>query len=173
MKRVAFIAAASLAACLLSCKAKQAVITESDTALSVSDTTKVVADINAHAAVTIDTTKTTATYEGGGVIEFVEGGGIVRIDTAGNVTLDGVRSIKGSRRGRIDQTNGYTQAEEADSSRVTLDNGVKVDRTDHLTKTEEKPKQGRWYDNILATVGALCCIAALMWLLFLYIKQKK
>lgn len=49
-----------------------------------------------------------------------------------------------------------------------------VVRTDSVTV--EKPvyieKQMRWYDKGFIWVGRLCCLAAILWALFLYLKRK-
>lgn len=174
MKRYVLIAAAGLAVCLLSCRSKQAVVTEQDRTVSVTDTTKTSVTTVTHLHTGIDTTKTTGQFEGGGMVEFVEGGGTVSIDTAGNIKMDGVKNIKGNRRGSFAKDNGVTQAEEVTAGRAEQLNGVATDQTNHVKQTEEKKKQGKtWHEEIFISVGALCCIALLMWLLFLYLKQKK
>ena len=49
-----------------------------------------------------------------------------------------------------------------------------VVRTDSVTV--EKPvyieKQMKWYDKGFIWVGRLCCLAAILWALFLYLKRK-
>ena len=158
---------------LLSCKSKQSIVTESDASSSITDTTKILAYINTYSALTIDTTKTDTTYEGVGVIEFVEGGGKVSIDSAGNVTFEGVKNIKGQHKGSIAQNKGLTQkAEEAAGHREQL-NGVTAGQTQHEKRIEEKAPAQKWYETALARVGLGVCISALLWLLFLYLKRKR
>lgn len=173
MKRYVLMAAAGLAVCLLSCKSKQAVVTEQNRTVSVTDTTKVNITAATHLRTRIDTTKTAGQFEGGGMVEFVECGGTVSIDTAGNIKMDGVKNIKGNRRGSFAQDKGITQAEEVTAGHTEQLNGVTTDQTNHVKQTEEKKQGKTWYEEILISVGALCCIALLMWLLFLYLKQKK
>ena len=158
---------------LFSCKSKQAIVTESNSAVSVTDTTKVSKDTANYLRADIDTTKTTGEFSGGGMVEFVEGGGKVSIDTAGNVILEGVKNIKHHHKGSVTQDKGIAQAEEINAGRTEQLNGVTADQTEHIKQTDEKKQGKTWYEEILISVGALCCIALLMWVLFMYLKQKK
>ncbi len=98
------------AAGLLSCRTQKiAANTDLNAAQSYVDTTKTVADTAGRKQTDTDTTKTAAAYEGVGVIEFVEGGGKVSIDKAGNVTFDGVKNVKGRHKGTIEQDNGVSR----------------------------------------------------------------
>lgn len=172
MKPICLLAAIAVLP-LFSCRTHKT-ITESETTASASytDTTKTVADAVTRTLTETDTTKTTGAVESRGVIEFVEGGGKVSIDTAGNVTLNGVKSIKGQRQANASQENGIArQAEETAGHREQL-NGVAADKQEAAKQTEEKAPAQKWYDTMLARIGLAVCIAALMWLLFLYLKRK-
>lgn len=173
MKRLTLIAAAGVAACLFSCRTQNAVTTtDRDSNLSYADTTKTVADTAGRKQIDTDTTKTAVNYEGVGLIEFVEGGGKVSIDSAGNVTFEGVKNIKGQRKGNIAQDKGVTRkVEEAAGHREQL-NGVAADQTQREKRTEKKAPAQKWYETAFARIGLGVCIAALMWLLFLYLKRK-
>lgn len=173
MKRLTLIAAVGIAACLFSCRTQRGVTTtDRNSSLSYADTTKTIADTAGRKQIDTDTTKTTVNYEGVGVIEFVEGGGTVSIDSAGNVTFEGVKNIKGQRKGSIAQDKGVTRkGEEAAGHREQL-NGVKADQTQREKRTAEKTPARKWYETTLARLGLGVCIAALMWLLFLYLKRK-
>lgn len=173
MKRLTLIVAVGVVACLFSCRTQKAVInTDRDSSLSYADTTKTVADTIGHKRTTTDTTKTAAAYEGARVIEFVEGGGKVSIDSAGNVTFEGVKNIKGQHKGSIAQNKGLTQKNEETAGHRERLNGVTSDQTQREKRTEEKAPAQKWYETALARLGLDVCIAALMWLLFLYIKRK-
>lgn len=173
MKRLTLIAAVGVAACLFSCRAHKTVTaTDQSSTTSFVDTTKLVSDTAGRKQTDTDTTKTAVNYEGVGVIEFVEGGGKVSIDSAGNVTFEGVKNIKGQRKGNIEQDKGVSRkVEEAAGHREQL-NGVKADQTQHEKRTEEKAPAQKWYETALARLGLGVCIAALMWLIFLYLKKK-
>lgn len=173
MKRLTLIAAAGVAACLFSCRTQKAVTTtDRDSSLSYADTTKTVADTTALRQADTYTAKTAVNYEGVGVIDFVEGGGKVSIDSVGNITFEGVKNIQGQRKGNIAQDKGVTRkVEEAAGHREQL-NGVTADQTQREKRTEEKTPAQKWYEAAFARIGLGVCIAALMWLLFLYLKRK-
>lgn len=171
---IAYMAIALMAVILIcSCSTQKSVTnTDRDSSLSYADTTKIVADTIGYKQTDTDTTKTVATYEGIGLIEFVEGGGKVSIDSAGNVTFEGVKNIKSKRKGGIAQGKGISrEVEETAGHREQL-NGVKADQTQREKRTEEKTTAQRWYETAFVRLGQGVCIAALMWLLFLYLKRK-
>ena len=94
------------------------------------------------------------------------------IDSAGNVTFEGVKNIKGQRKGNIEQDKGVSRkVEEAAGHREQL-NGVKADQTQREKRTEEKTPAQKWYETALARLGLGVCIAAFMRLIFLYLKRK-
>ena len=92
MKQLILIFLATLM--LIGCKAKQAVIKETTTS-SLIDTTHTVADTMGAVSNYSDTTTATKHVEQSATIEFVDGGGTVSIDMAGNITIQGLKSIKG------------------------------------------------------------------------------
>ena len=93
MKQLILIFLATLM--LIGCKAKQAVIKETTTS-SLIDTTHTVADTMGAVSNYSDTTTATKHVEQSATIEFVDGGGTVSIDMAGNITIQGLKSIKGN-----------------------------------------------------------------------------
>lgn len=175
MKRLLLIAAVGVgvAGCLYSCKTHKTV-TASDlnAAQSYVDTTKTVADTAGRKQTNTDTTTNRVAYEGGGVIEFVEGGGKVSIDKAGNVTFDGVRNVKGQHKGSIAQDKGVSQKTEETAGHSEQLYGVRADQAKQVKQAEEKAPAQKWYDTMFARIGLGVCIAALMWLLFLCLKRK-
>ncbi len=174
MKRLMLIAAAGVAVCLFSCRTQKAVTSaDQSSSLSYTDTTKTVADTTGRRQTDTDTTKTAAAYEGAGIIEFVEGGGKVSIDTAGNVTFEGVKNIKGRHKGTIKQDNGISRKSEETTAHREQSNGLKADQTRQEKRTEEKAPAQKWYETTFARIGQGVCVAALMWVLFLYLKRKK
>lgn len=173
MKRLTLIFAVGAATCILSCRTQKAVTaTDQNSSLSYADTTKIVADTTGHTQNDTDTTKTAATYEGVGLIEFVEGGGKVSIDSAGNITFEGVKNIKRRRKGSIAQDKGVAHEVKETTGHSEQLNGVKADQTKQEKRTEEKAPAQKWYETALVRLGLGVCIAALMWLLFLYLKRK-
>ena len=174
MKRLTLIAAVGIEACLFSCRTQKAVTTiDQDSSLSYVDTTKTAADTASHKVNAIDTTKITTAFEGNNVIEFVEGGGKVSIDPAGNMTLEGVKNMRGQHKGCIAQEKGVSQQVEDTAAYHEQVNGVEAKKTDRQKCTEEKTTAKKWYETALARLGLGVCIAALLWVLFLYLRRKR
>lgn len=173
MKQILLITALCAVACLLSCRTHKTVTaTDRDSAMSYVDTTVTTADTFGLRQTDTDTTRTAATYESDGLIEFVDGGGKVTFDSTGAITFDGVMMIRGHHGGAFTLDRGISrQAEETAAHREQL-NGVASDTTSHENRAEEKAPARKWYDTILARLGLGVCIAALIWLLFLYLKRK-
>ena len=157
---------------LSGCRTKKVVTDESST-VSLIDTTKTQTDSLTNTVTLTDTTKTTETTEQNTVIEFVAGGGTVSIDSAGNVTLTGVASITGNLKNDKTEQAGVTVHDEQTQVHNEQANGVQSnEQTQIHHEAETVTEKPRWYQTILAKIGGLCCIAALLWLLFLYLKRK-
>lgn len=174
MRKLTLFSAGVITACLFSCRTHKTVTaTDQSSTISFVDTTKLVSDIATHKVNTIDTTKTAATYEGGGMIEFVEGGGKVNIDPSGNVTLEGVKNIKGQHKGSTAQEKGVTQQVEDTAGHREQATGVEAKQENQQKRTEEKTPAQKWYETALARLGLGVCIAVLLWVLFLYLRRKR
>lgn len=154
------------------CRSHKTVIDESHNTAFV-DTTKVEADSLAQTTTSVDTTKTATETENSAAIEFVDGGGTVTIDSAGNMTLSGVKSIKGNIKHKTKEEKGVSQVDESVSTHSSRHGGLGIIESDerHVDK-ESKAEAPKWYQHILAKIGGLCCIAALIYALFLYLKRK-
>lgn len=162
------------AVCLLSCRTQKAVTaTDHNSAARYVDTTQTVADTVRCTLTETDTSRTTATYEGVGVIDFVETGGKVSIDTAGNITFEGVRNIRGRRKGTAAQEKGSTRDIEQTAGRIKQSKGVAADHSRSEKRTEETPPAPKWYNTAFARIGQAVCLAFLLWLLFLYRERKR
>lgn len=171
MIRVILIAACAIFL-LLSCKSKQAVVKESESTALIIDTTQVIINGSVQKITTVDTTKSSGAFESDRILEFVDGGGKVIIDTIGNVTIDGLKSVKGKYRGHVNKDNGITQSGECSEIHTEQSNGITEDQTDKFT-TEETRQTEHWYDSVFVRIGQGVCIAFLLWLLFLYLKRKR
>lgn len=172
MKRLLFCMAAAV--CLLSCRTQKAVTaTDHNSAARYVDTTQTVADTVRCTLTETDTSRTTATYEGVGVMEFVETGGKVSIDSAGNVTFEGVRNIRGRSKGTAARENGIARGTEQSAGHVEQTKGVAADHSRSEKRTEETPPAPKWYNTAFARIGQAVCLAFLLWLLFLYLKRKR
>lgn len=173
MKTLLMIAATCVAACLFSCRPQKSVTNiNRDNILSYTDTTTTETDTTGLKQTNTDTTKTAVNYEGGGVIEFVEGGGKVCINSAGNVTFEGIKTIKGQHKENISQDKGVTRTVEETVGHREWLNSVKAGQTQREKRSEEKTSAQKWYETALARLGLGVCIAVLMWLISLYLKRK-
>lgn len=134
-----------------------------------------------------DTTRTTAGIEENAVISFVDNGGFINFDAQGNITITGVKSIWGSLRQRKNEVKGFTRAgaesltaaketaknEEIADSYNRQENGIAANEQKQSQREQEtKITRPKWYQTVLAKIGSLCCIAALLWAIFLYLKRK-
>lgn len=166
------IALAIIAWLVCGCRSHKTVIDESHNTAFV-DTTKVEADSLAQTTTSVDTTKTTTETENSASIEFVDGGGTVTIDSTGNVTLSGVKSIKANFKQKAREEKGITQADESVSTHNSKHGGIGLIESEnrHVTK-ESKAEAPKWCQTILAKISGLCCIAALIYAIFLYLKRK-
>lgn len=150
MKAIRLLAVMMLVASLTGCMAKKAVIDESSAVVRV-DTTKTVADsLIATKAVTgtktvsltmthvaSDTTKFAAQVEESTVIDFVDSGGTVNIDTAGIVSLTGVKSIKSDIKILRKKVGGFTK-NDAETLIVTKE----TSKNEAITNTRNKQANG-------------------------------
>lgn len=155
------IIAVLFALCAVSCRTRKQVI-ESETATAVSyiDTTVTVTDAVTRTLTETDTTKTAGTTESRGVVEFVDGGGSVSIDTAGNVTLNGVKRINGERLASASIENGVTRYRADVDTHSEQHNGIYTDQQQTTRQTTEQ----KWHDSPFARIGVSVCIAVLIWL---------
>lgn len=160
----------ALAMIFAGCKSGRKVVKE-NRAVEFTDTGKVVTDSVVTKITKEGTDRLEAAQKKKGCIEFVEGGGTVIIDTTGNVTLQGVKSISGKEKTRLNESNKLTEHQEATKVREEKQSGIT--NRENYEKHEERGEKVKWYDTVFARVGQLCCIAVLLYMLFLYLKQKK
>ena len=157
---------------LFSCKAKKAIVTESIKAVEYADTTKISKNLTKQTHEITDTTKTAAGYENRGEVEFIEGGGKVTIDSVGNMVLEGVKAIRGHGKGAMIQATGIAEKKDSIAGHREQYNGISGGRTEATEQTDTKPAQPKWYETMFMRIGLGVCIAALVWLFFLYLKRK-
>lgn len=200
MKATGILTALVLIASLAGCRVKESVVDENVDAFRV-DTTKNVcgflekrkkyANMELESLTKIhtekDTTKITTETEVGAVIGFVENGGTISISTDGNVVVTGVQSISGGVKRLQNEFKGLVNSdvkamvaenETAKDEKVSAEykeqnNGISVN--EHWkTRKESATKHpvAKWWLSVLKRLGTLCCIAAMLWVLFLYLKRK-
>lgn len=171
MNRIVFL---YVVLCLFSCKSHKTVTAiDSDSSIVYIDTTRTTGDTLNRKSEVVDTTKTSGSFENRGLIEFVDGGGTVRIDTAGNVTFEGVKNFKGKRTGNATRHNGISRAAVETAAHHEQINDVETRQDVKIKHTEEKEPKPKWHETMFTRIGQGVLIAALLWLLFLYLRRKR
>ncbi len=156
---------------LIGCKAKQTVVNETTTATTV-DTTRTIADTMGAVSIYTDTSKTNQHTQHATTVEFVDGGGVVSIDTAGNVTMQGVKSISGISTQDVAIQTGVSERDTTTATHTDTANGIAKNEAKQTRKEEKTSQALQWWHKPLIWIGALCCIAAILWLIFIYIHKK-
>ena len=92
MKRAAIIATLAIALSLAGCRGHRAATLRAGATACV-DTTRTTLDTIGHRSETTDTSAAMSSITAAATVRFVDGGGMVSIDSAGRITLRGVDSI--------------------------------------------------------------------------------
>lgn len=143
-------------------------------ALVLKDTTRTEDSISARHYASSDTSATSA------IVEFIPEGGWLSVDSSGTVTLRGVATIRHSHTGiahrhvttsdvRTTQHRGLTATAIHSEQRA----GLSTDSTFTTQTEKETTPARRWYETALIRLGLGVLIAALLYLLFLYLRRKR
>ena len=169
MKRAAIIATLAIALSLAGCRGHRAATLRAGATACV-DTTRTTLDTIGHRSETTDTSAAMSSITAAATVRFVDGGGMVSIDSAGRITLRGVDSIDAS----------LTATHATDSSTTTSTENTAAHREQatgisHHTEQREQPSAPapKWYDTAFRRIGQGVILAALLWLLFLYLHRRK
>ena len=161
---------------LIGCKTTKKVVSESSTSTrEETDTTKFVID-SVHVGTIRTDHRTTLTYfSDWGYIEFADNGGTLTIDTLGNLKADGVKSYQHGKKATQKKSKSVTQSKDSTDTHKLQANGVQ--NRDNKQANREPQKQGvkalKWYQRTIYHIGALCCVAAIIYVIFLYLQRKK
>jgi hypothetical protein len=139
------------------------------------DTTKLVTDSIRVGTIRTDHRTTLTYFSDWGYIEFANNGGTLTIDTLGNLKAEGVKSYQHGKKAAQKIAENITQSEDSTNTHKLQANGVQ--NRDNKQANREPQKQGvkalKWYQRTIYHIGVLCCIAAIIWAVFLYIKRRK
>lgn len=161
---------------LIGCKTTKKVVSEpSTTTREETDTTKLVTD-SIHVGTIKADHRTTLTYfSDWGYIEFANNGGTLTIDTLGNLKADGVKSYQHGKKATQKKTESVTQSKDITDTHKLQANGVQI--RDNKQAKKEPQKQGvkalKWYQRTIYHIGFLCCLAAIIYVIFLYLQKKR
>lgn len=174
MKLPVLFTASLMALCLFSCRSHRTAATiEQSTVAIHTDTTKTVADSTEGRAAVIDTTCMATAFESATCIEFVDGGGTVSIDTAGHVTLGGVKKIAGNISGSLMQSAGISAETIETATHFDQSAGISSRSEQHDRRESPATPARKWYDTAFVRLGQSVLIAAILWLIFLYLRRRK
>lgn len=165
MSKNRIIIAALAIAALAGCKTKQHTIKET----TYTDTTRVTLDSTRVTSESASTETTEVMRADSTFVRFVEGGGVVEIDSAGTMHFWGVASVRHGRHSHAQQ-----QQRAASSTATTLRKDEKK-AVQQMQREEARPqpKQMRTLlDKILIRVGSAACFAAFAFLIYIYLKRK-
>ncbi len=166
MSKIRIMIAALAIAALAGCKTKQHTIREA----TYTDTTRVTLDSSRVTNANTSTETTEVARADSTFIRFVEGGGGVEIDSAGNMRFWGVAAVKHGRHSHARQ-----QQQRAASTTATTLRKDEKKAVQQVQREEARPqpKQRRTLlDKMLISVGRLACFAALAFLIYIYLKRK-
>ena len=160
---------------LIGCKTQKMVSESSTSTREETDTTKLVTDSIRVGTIRTDHRTTLTYFSDWGYIEFANNGGTLTIDTLGNLKAEGVKSYQHGKKAAQKIAENITQSEDSTNTHKLQANGVQ--NRDNKQANREPQKQGvkalKWYQRTIYHIGVLCCIAAIIWAVFLYIKRRK
>lgn len=159
---------------LMGCKTTSGCTVTTESELK-TDTTKQSAD-STQKTITKEEKRTTVTlYNDWGYIEFADSGGTLTID-GGLIKANGVKSYRQGKQATQKQDTDTKVQTDSTSTHKEQANGV-TNQSNKKKQPQQPQKQGvaalRWYQRTIYHIGALCCIAAIIWAVFLYIKKRK
>ena len=161
---------------LIGCKTtKKSVLESSITTREKTDTTKLATD-SIHVGTIRTDNRTTLTYfSDWGYIEFANNGGTLTIDTLGNLKADGVKSYQHDKKATQKKAENITQSKDSTDTHKLQANGVQS--RDNKQDNREPQKQGvkalKWYQRTIYHICFLCCVAAIIYSIFLYLQRKR
>ena len=161
---------------LIGCKTTKKAVSESPTTTrEETDTTKLVTDSIHVGAIRTDNRTTLTYFSDWGYIEFANNGGTLTIDTLGILKADGVKSYQHGKKAAQNKTESVAQSKDSTDTHKLQANGAQS--RDNKQASREPQKQGvkalKWYQRTIYHIGVLCCLSAIIYAIFLYLRRKK
>ena len=161
---------------LIGCKTTKKVVSESSTTTrEETDTTKLVTDSIHVGAIRTDNRTTLTYFSDWGYIEFANNGGTLTIDTLGILKADGVKSYQHGKKATQKKAESITQSKDSTNTHKLQANAEQS--RDNKQANREPQKQGvkalKWYQRTIYHIGVLCCLSAIIYAIFLYLRRKK
>lgn len=160
---------------LIGCKTTKKVVSESSAnAREETDTTKLVTDSIYVGTIKTDHRTTLTYFSDWGYIEFTDSGGTLTIDTLGNLKAKGVKSYQHGKKTAQKKAENTTQSKRSTGTHRLQANGTQS--RDNKQANREPQKQGmkalKWYQRTIYHIGSLCCVVAIIYAIFLYLRRK-
>lgn len=161
---------------LIGCKTtKKAVSEPSTTTREETDTTKLATDSIHVGTIQTDSWTALTYFNDWGRLEFANNGGTLTIDTLGNLKADGVKSYQHGKKAAQKKAENVNQSKDSTDTHKLQANAVQS--RDNKQASGEPQKQGakalKWYQRTIYHIGFLCCAAAIIYVIFLYLRRKK
>lgn len=162
---------------LIGCKTtKRVVTTTTKVSEEVTDTTAIKVDSLLKATTRQEKRTAVTLYNDWGHIEFADSGGTLTID-GGLIKANGVKAYRQGKQAtqKTEQANVEQTGSTATHKEQT--NGITSRKQSDNKQRPQPQKQGakalKCHQRTIYHIGALCCIAAIIWAVFLYVKKKK
>ena len=162
---------------LIGCKTKQVTTTTTTVRETQTDTSTIKVDSVLKSTTKQEKRTTVTLYNDWGYIEFADSGGTLTID-GGLIKANGVKSYHQGKQAAQKQDTDLNEQADSTATHKEQANGITNERQSD-TKQQPKAQQKqsvatlKWYQRTIYHIGALCCIAAIIWAVFLYIKKRK
>ena len=157
---------------LIGCKTKKVVSEASTTERT--DTTKFITDSVAKSTIKTENRTTLTFFNDWGYIEFADSGGTLTIDS-GLIKANGVKSYHHGKQATQTKAESITQNKDSTTTRKLQENAI-YNKCNKQAK-QQPQKQGvkalKWYQRTIYHIGFLCCVAAIIYAIFLYLRRKK
>ena len=159
---------------LIGCKTTKKAVSESPTTTrEETDTTKLATD-SIHVGTIRTDNRTTLTYfSDWGYIEFANNGGTLTIDTLGNLKADGVKSYQHGKKSAQKKAESIAQSKDSTNTHKLQANGVQSRDSKQANRQPQGVKALKWYQRTIYHIGFLCCVAVIIYSIFLYLRRKK
>ena len=161
---------------LIGCKTTKKVVSESSTTTrEETDTTKLVTDSIHVGAIRTDNRTTLTYFSDWGYIEFANNGGTLTIDTLGNLKAKGVKSYQHGKKAAQNKTESVAQSKDSTDTHKLQANGAQSrdNKQDNIEPQKQGVKALKWYQRTIYHIGVLCCLSAVIYAIFLYLRRKK
>lgn len=175
MKKFITICMCLLVLCgLIGCKTTKKVVQETTATSERTDTTKLVTDSIHDTTIKQENRTTVTLFNDWGYIEFADSGGTLTIDK-GLIKAKGVKSYRQGKQATQTKAENITQTKDSTAISKLRQNAIynKYNKQAKQQPQKQGVKALKWYQRTIYHIGFLCCVAAIIYAIFLYLRRKK